>query len=1521
MADNLELIQLQIDDRKIKQQIIEIGRLLDNLVNQKRVITVEADTTKAKTQLSALERQLKNLESFTIKLDADDSGVRATLRELENDIKSFPDISTQVRVDIGQAQRDIESLDTQLNGLQNQTVIVNADVTAGISNIDQLNDAISGVEDVTVKILADAEQATKEINDTVRRVKDVEKVEIEIDANEKPALDDITRVRNELSEIGNVQATLAVDVSRALNNIEQVANDINSLDDRTLTILADVDSFTRNIDSILDDLGVLELELNRLPDVSSSVTVNTADAIQKITDLKTRIESLRDVRIDVNVETATAISNINDLDAALNRLDSSIDIDLDADPSAALRSIDRVDGALDDIRDKEIDLKVDNSQALSSVDELNDKLEDISSPQLDIGTNQAESQIASFASFTTGALGALGVGAAIAGIGSLINRGAELRTELNQIRAQSNLTEEEFNNLRDSAENLFTAGIGEDVTENIQALTTATKQLGEVTDETGNIIREGLNPEQVEEFTKGIGALAQVYELDLNETIQKSRTFVQNFGLEGEEAAELFALGLRDAGNQADDFQDTLSEYSQLVQQAGFSAEEFVNVLTTGIQLGTRDTDKLADAIKETQIRLQADDFRNAFKAISENADSATKDVISNLTQLGNEAQAGAISIADFLRLSSQEIEQAFAEGDINDSIRAQLQVAIAGTQAEDIGTELFGQIFGAPIDENEITKNAEDALNNALTAVEPQGFAGLQRQLQVALDELANGVLTAVQPLLDVLTNDVAPLISEIFASIQPILASFTGAIANALSALTNSVLPVIKELFDALSPVLENLVQALEPVISLVGDVLGRALQSALILLEPFIDAFGQLTEIFGESFEQIEPLVNALLDELQPVFQDLADIIADLLPIFIELFRSVFPIAINQIKLIVSVLGTFVNIVQIVLSAITGLISLFDDLVSAIFGVDSAADLFVGAFDLLNTVLASTIGVVGDVISGIGDLVKGVGEFFGLIEEETKKAPFTKTIDQVQDYVNTIEDAKDSTEGFSDSTEKAGNAAEKTGKQLPVATMNNFGESTEIAAKSIEDLTKELTALSLAGKRNTDEFNDLLNQIVKAKQDQEEFNEELENTNRLINQIVNQNEIEVNFDLKQEFLDKLNNLTVDVTPVITNDEIEQAFESTSREVQGQVNDFSQAYQDELKFLADFEKQLRFDVIDETTRRALEARNAELDNELRILDLQARLGEISFEDSQKKRNEIFKEQEENRVQLAEESAAEIDAINKALTISLTQLVQDNNDAIAASYEKNIELLKEFNKDAGNELVTLGDSFNILLNTLEENAGLIAQNFGAVLGSLLAQGQNFFEAFGKAAAITILDTVDLAVNALIAQIFAQGAAALPFGLGVPGALALIATVKALLAFARSRIGADSGAVDIDNRYNTKASSRDTIPIWVRKGESILTPEVTKEHKGLLSHLLAGGSEDAYFMTKYSGKNNYNAVNMIRYNSMDLSPVVSSIDNLASKQDITNSKLDSATLVRSERIFNVKQTKRDRRDFSRATWR
>lgn len=250
------------------------------------------------------------------------------------------------------------------------------------------------------------------------------------------------------------------------------------------------------------------------------------------------------------------------------------------------------------------------------------------------------------------------------------------------------------------------------------------------------------------------------------------------------------------------------------------------------------------------------------------------------------------------------------------------------------------------------------------------------------------------------------------------------------------------------------------------------------------------------------------------------------------------------------------------------------------------------------------------------------------------------------------------------------------------------------------------------------------------------------------------------------------------------------------------------------------------------------------------RINQIDAELAAIK--DTTKTGGVLYNKNAEKITQLEEDKKNAIIEYNKEIEESTKKLEENSIDsadrirtALAASFQNIRDIatqrLNEAAKNMGESLAKTGLDFNNLAA-----AGLAATtSILAGFGQLIAQGGATLGDFAKLAASTVIDTVQVALNAYAAQIFAVNAGALPFGLGIPAALGIIATMNGLLAIAKASlggIGAEDGVVGIKKSYNKRKGVSDTIPLWVAPNETIINAKQSIKNMPLLKAINDGGS-------------------------------------------------------------------------------
>lgn len=496
-----------------------------------------------------------------------------------------------------------------------------------------------------------------------------------------------------------------------------------------------------------------------------------------------------------------------------------------------------------------------------------------------------------------------GLGRASEFLDGFAEKGVESRDALRQMAAQTGLVGEELEKLKGSADEAFVKGVGESLAEARAAVSATQKSLG-------NIFTE----DQVGQLTVRFSAIGKSFDKEAAEVAAKSRTFADNFNItDADKLGDLVALGMQKANGAMDDVLDTLDEYSQLVVQAGFDSEEFVGTLVKGAEAGARDTDKLADAIKETQIRLNAGDISTAFQDTISPIDETIKGIV----RLGEQ---GKLSVKEVMIQSSQAINEAFDAGKISEAMRSKLQVAISGTPAEDLGSELYATVFGAPIDTAQIREQAKVAGEQiqsgigSVTLFEQMGkqfellktktseffapfIAGAGNALQT-VSQLGPGINAAFSkdsPLNSFLTSGlrqaktlVATLVPT-FASVGTAGAAAGTATATGFAPVLATILPVVLGI-GALVGVFalaynksETFRQKIDDIKTKVSDFIENALKK----IEPVFEAIGEVVGVVGEA---IGTLVEVYLELMIAQFEIAFDIISGVVGVIYSIGKAI-------------------------------------------------------------------------------------------------------------------------------------------------------------------------------------------------------------------------------------------------------------------------------------------------------------------------------------------------------------------------------------------------------------------------------------------------------------------------------------------------------------------------------------------------------------------------------------------------------------------------------------------------------
>ena len=193
-----------------------------------------------------------------------------------------------------------------------------------------------------------------------------------------------------------------------------------------------------------------------------------------------------------------------------------------------------------------------------------------------------------------------------------------------------------------------------------------------------------------------LNVIASVFEVDFNETVKASSTFMRTFGIDGKEALDLIKEGFEKGADVNGEFLSILKEYPAQLKTVGLNAKETIAIITQTEQMGLF-SDKGIDSIKEAGIRLRE-------------MTKSTKDAINGIglsaDQLQQDIENGNKSLFDVMQLVSDQMKT-LPE---NSSAVGAAIADIFGGAGEDAGAEFLTNLGGINLELDELPSNLSES-------------------------------------------------------------------------------------------------------------------------------------------------------------------------------------------------------------------------------------------------------------------------------------------------------------------------------------------------------------------------------------------------------------------------------------------------------------------------------------------------------------------------------------------------------------------------------------------------------------------------------------------------------------------------------------------------------------------------------------------------------------------------------------------------------------------------------------------
>lgn len=427
-------------------------------------------------------------------------------------------------------------------------------------------------------------------------------------------------------------------------------------------------------------------------------------------------------------------------------------------------------------------------------------------------------------------------GAALAVGGAALSMSEEFDGAMNRFAAQTGTAQDELGDFRDIATDIFTNNWGD--------------SLGDVADAMAIVNQTtGAGGEELESMTQSALIMRDVFDLDVGESISTVQTLMSEFGLSSEQAFDFVTTGIQNGLNSQGDFLDSIGEYSNLFSDAGASADQFYSLMETGAAGGALGTDKISDAFKEFQIRfLEGGDEMQAAVA------DLTGDSWEMFMQ---EIQAGDSTVTDVFGTMTRLL------GDVEDqTARNALQVALFGTQAEDLGVGFA------------------DGLDLASTSL-----ADMEGATSAAGDAVSQGLGPALETFKRTVAVSLLPLgdwLGEMLTQATPHLESLGNWLGVVIPQATETLRTFwVEQAWPAILQVGEWLSVNVFPHLETLGVFLGENVPIALETLRTFwVD----------EAWPVIQDTIMAFWEFAEPtIFTPLGEWLGEKIPVALETLRA--------------------------------------------------------------------------------------------------------------------------------------------------------------------------------------------------------------------------------------------------------------------------------------------------------------------------------------------------------------------------------------------------------------------------------------------------------------------------------------------------------------------------------------------------------------------------------------------------------------------------------------------------------
>ena len=353
-----------------------------------------------------------------------------------------------------------------------------------------------------------------------------------------------------------------------------------------------------------------------------------------------------------------------------------------------------------------------------------------------------------------GPIGKLGtkagpIGIALAGVAALGLAAGKVLADnvlagMDKLQSQANvaaaigISPEQMKPIAKASAEAYAANFGDSIVDNMDAAKAAIQ---------GGLIDPDATGAEVKKVVEQLTTVAKVTGEDIPAAVRAASQAVRTgMAQDFTEAFDLIIRAQQTGLNAAGDIMDTVNEYSTQFRKLGLDGEEAFGLIAQAVQGGARDADVAADALKEFSIRSI-----DGSKATGE----ALQDLGLSWKGIHNAIAAGGPSAKAAFRQVVQAIQS------VEDPAkRAQIQVALFGTQAEDLGGALNNMNLDSAAAQFDNVAGATQRAADTAGGTAASTWESAKRSIEVSIGDIQTALAESLGPALQdiadwVIAND----------------------------------------------------------------------------------------------------------------------------------------------------------------------------------------------------------------------------------------------------------------------------------------------------------------------------------------------------------------------------------------------------------------------------------------------------------------------------------------------------------------------------------------------------------------------------------------------------------------------------------------------------------------------------------------------------------------------------------------------------------------------------------------------